>query len=238
MRTHNKFISEEDITAVAGWSFGAVDPNSVRFAEKLKAQSRAEHRHKEDAEQERINAIRQSGFTKGYEEGFAQGHAQATLEGQRHIAEYMQNEGLQASQKFLQLFSAAQQQLADSEQAIAQGVLELACEIARQIVRREITVNLDAVTPVIHESMGQLLGDGKSVAVRLHPLDVEQLGAETQEKFAQISLNLVADAAIERGGCLVDSEGAVIDGTLQRRWERTVASLGLSAKWEPDREPR
>jgi flagellar assembly protein FliH len=35
-----------------------------------------------------------------------------------------------------------------------------------------------------------------------------------------------------RGGCLVESAGTVVDGTLEKRWSRTVAKLGLQSSWE------
>jgi flagellar assembly protein FliH len=39
------------------------------------------------------------------------------------------------------------------------------------------------------------------------------------------------DASVERGGCLVESGGTVIDGTVSKRWERAVAQLGLARTW-------
>jgi flagellar assembly protein FliH len=235
-RSSNKFIAEEDIVAVTDWSFGAVDQASIRFAAKLKAQADAESRLKEDAEQARIEAIRQSGFTKGFEEGFAQGHAQATLEGQRHIADYIRNEGQQAAKQFAELFSSAQRQISDAEQSIAQGVLELACEVARQVVRRELSVNPNAVLPVIRESLGILLSEGKTTVLRMHPLDMEVLAEDLRSEFADSAINLVADAGMSRGGCLAEAAGTVIDGTVQRRWKRAVSGLGLDLAWEAEHD--
>ncbi len=88
-RSHNKFIADEDIIAVTGWNFAAVDQASIRFAEKPKAQADAELVIQESAEQTRVDAIRQTGYIKGYEDGFAEGHAQATLESQRQMADYI-----------------------------------------------------------------------------------------------------------------------------------------------------
>jgi flagellar assembly protein FliH len=236
-RTGNKFISGEDIIAVTDWDFGAVDQASIRFAAKLKAQADAEHRAKDDVERARVDAIRQSGFAKGFEEGFAQGHAQATLEGQRQIADYIKNEGQMAASHFASLFAGAQKQISDSEQSIAQGVLELACEVARQVVRRELSVNPNAVLPVVRESLGVLLSDGKIALVRMNPMDMDIVAEDLRREFENLALSLIADSTLTRGGCLAEAAGTVIDGTVERRWARAVASLGLDSAWEADGEP-
>ena len=231
-RSNNKFILDEDIIAVADWSFGAVDLASIRFAAKLKAQADVENRAIETAEQTKVDAIHQSGFT----EGFAQGHAQATMEAQRQMADYIRHEGQQAANHFAQLFGSAQQQISDAEQAIALGVLKLACEIARQVVRRELSVNPNAVLPIIRDSLAVLLSDGKTAVIRMHPLDLDILADDVRQEFSSLSLNLVTDATLTRGGCLAEAAGTVIDGTVEMRWHRSVASLGLESSWEANHD--
>lgn len=220
-RTHNRFIPGEQLGAVAGWDFGAVDQASVRFAAKLKAQEMAE-------EQTRENEARQSGFSDGY----AQGHAQATLEGQRQINEYILNQGQDAARHFGQLFESAAAQIAESQQVMAKGVLELACELAHQVLRHELSTNPNALQPVIREALGLLATDCKAAVVRMHPLDLDVLEEVLRQEFSNLSLTLRGDAAISRGGCLVESAGTVVDGTIEKRWSRAVARLGLEASWE------
>ena len=73
---------------------------------------------------------------------------------------------------FGQMFQTANDQIDQAQQAMAQGVLNLACEVARQVLRRELEVNR-YVAPVIPEALGLLTTDGKAIAVRLHPMDLE-----------------------------------------------------------------
>jgi flagellar assembly protein FliH len=114
----------------------------------------------------------------------------------------------------------------------AQAVLELACDLARQILRHEISSNPNALLPVIRESLGLLFADSRSVAVKLHPLDLEVLQPVIQEEFPAVSLNLTADATITRGGCLIESAGTVVDGRLEKRWARAIGQLGQNFAWE------
>jgi flagellar assembly protein FliH len=227
-RAHSSFIADENIGTVTDWTFAAVDQSSLRFAAKLQAQADQEELDR----QAKTDFVRQAGHAEGYSQGFAQGHAQATLEGQKLIADYIANEGAQSALAFAQLFASAQSQLADSHQVMAQGVLELACELARQVLRHEIATNPNALQPVVREALGVLTADTKAAAVRLNPSDIEVFGEGLRQKFSNLSLNLLPDAAIAQGGCLVEAAGTVVDGTLEKRWQRAVASLGLESSWD------
>jgi len=220
-RVHNRFIASDDIGSAVGWEFGAVDQASVRFAAKVKAREEAE-------EQARDNASRQLGFSEGY----AQGHAQATLEGQRLIAEYIQTQGQDAARHYGELFASADAQIAESQQVMAKGVLELACELARQVLRHELSTNPNALLPVIREALGVLAADCKAAVVRLNPLDLDVLEDVLRQEFSGLALTLLSDVSVSRGGCLVESAGTVVDGTMEKRWRRAVARLGLESSWE------
>jgi len=220
-RVHNRFIASDDIGSAVGWEFGAVDQASVRFAAKVKAREEAE-------EQARDNASRQLGFSEGY----AQGHAQATLEGQRLIAEYIQTQGQDAARHYGELFASADAQIAESQQVMAKGVLELACELARQVLRHELSTNPNALLPVIREALGVLAADCKAAVVRLNPLDLDVLEDVLRQEFSGLALTLLSDVSVSRGGCLVEAAGTVVDGTMEKRWSRAVARLGLESSWE------
>jgi flagellar assembly protein FliH len=229
-RTHARFIPGEEVATVAEWDFGAVDKASIRFAAKLKAQADAE-------EQSKAAVLHEAGYAQGNAEGFAagfaQGHAQATLEGQRQINEYIATQGKDAATAFANLFDSAGAQLAEAEQAMAKGVLELACELARQVLRHELSTNPNALQPVVREALGVLAVDSKAALVRMNPLDMEVLSEVLRQEFSTFALTLVPDASVARGGCLVESAGTVVDGTVEKRWMRAVASLGFESPWEP-----
>jgi len=221
IRTHNRFISGEDLGTVAGWEFGAVDQASVRFAAKVRAQELAEEQAREELAHQ-----------AGYAEGFAQGHAQGALEGQQHLDEYIATQGQEAARQFGQLFEAANASIGESQQVMAKGLLELACELARQVLRHELSNNPNALQPVIREALSVLSTDSKAALVRLNPLDLDVLEEVLRQEFSGLSLTLLADSSITRGGCLVEAAGTVVDGTIEKRWSRAVARLGLESSWE------
>jgi flagellar assembly protein FliH len=222
MRNYTRFIPGEEIDAVAQWDFGAVDTRAKLLAAQASSQQKA-------AERAQDEALRQEGYALGFE----QGRAQAVLEAQRQMNEFLAHQGDSSARQWARLFEAAQGQLAEAEQAMAQGVLELACELARQVLRRELLVDPQSLLPVMREALSLLLADGKNAVVRLNPSDKEALAPMLDTEFAGLSLTLVADSAIAPGGCIVESAGTVVDATLPKRWLRAVASLGVSAAWDP-----
>lgn len=224
MRNYTRFIPGEEIGAVEQWNFSAVDTASLLLAAQAKVREEA-------SDQVKLEALRQEGFA----EGFVQGQAQTRLEAQRQIADFIADQGQQAAQNFIQLFASVQAQQADTEQVMARGVLELACELARQVLRQELAVNPEALRSVIREALGLLATENKSALVRLNPADLEVLEEAVRAEFSSLSLTLIADASLTRGGCVVESAGTVVDGTLEKRWMRAIANLGLNSPWEvPD----
>jgi flagellar assembly protein FliH len=230
MRNYSRFIPGEEIEGCEQWRFGAIDT----AAQLLEAQVRAREAAQSDAQ---VQALRQDSFQAGYADGLIQGQVQAQAELQQQMADFLANQAQTSAQRLVEVFSAAQSELTQSRQVVAQGVLELACELARQVLRQELSVNPDVMLPVIREALDLLGIEHQSAVVRMHPSDLEVLQAPLTSEFAGMSLVLRADPSLEPGGCVVESAGMVVDATLQKRWQRAVATLGLDNAWEVPSEP-
>jgi flagellar assembly protein FliH len=215
MRNNTRFIPGEEIDAVAQWRFGDVDTDSILMQEPGKVDEQAQIQRQQ-----------------GYAEGFVQGRAQAMVEAQRQINEFISNQGQETARQFAALFESARAQFEVAEQTAAQGVLDLACELARQVLRHEVSTNPNVLLPVIREALGILFADSRSVLVKLNPLDLEMLQGVLREDLPNVSLTLMADPSITKGGCLVESGGTVVDGKLEKRWSRAIAQLGRTLPWE------
>ncbi len=229
MRNLSRFIPGEEIDMVARWNFGDVDADLLQIEADDQARALAQAQAiqaERDAEREQV--VRQ----QAYAEGFAQGQATAVLKAEQQHLAYLENEGRASATRFAQLLTSAREQLAQCEQVMARGVLELACVLARQVVRHELSVNPNVLQPVIREGLLMLGDDSKAAIVRLHPLDLEVLQDVVQGEFATLALTLTADPTISQGGCRITSAGAVIDAELESRWQRAIAKLGLQVQWD------
>jgi len=225
MRNDDRFIPGEEIVEVAQWEFAAIKT----AAQLLSAQI-------QEREAQRHEATRQTQQQQAYQEGFAAGveHGRqlASQALQREKQDFLAHQAQHAAQQFADLIRQAQRQLLEAEQTLAQGTLTLACELARQVVRRELTVDTQSVLPVLKEALGLLEAQHKVAQVRLHPSDREALGELILTELGSGELSVRADENLQPGDCVVESAGSVVDGTVAKRWQRVVATLGLSSSWE------
>ena len=232
-RPYSRFIPREEVGAVTQWQFGAVDGSDAVVVEALSEPQvdEAERAAEEAAQQVRV----QQASDEAYERGLAQGRDEATAEWQRRLDEYVEGQGREAAERLVAATEALQGTLDGMQQQVAQEVLQLACDIARQVVRQELRSNPDALAPVVKEALAMLVADGGAATVRLHPADYDQVGTALQATPATVQW--IADAAVPPGGCLVDAAGTVVDGSLEKRWQRAVAPLGLDSAWSGGGDP-
>lgn len=176
-------------------------------------------------------ALREA-HAQGHREGYAAGRAEALAEAGAQMDRYIETQGHAAAQRLAALLAAAEAGLAAAQQDIARGTLEIACALARQVLRHELATNPNTLEPVLREALALLLADGKSASVRLSQVDYDMLAEPLAAEFAGQSVTVRADAAVAPGDCLVESAGALVDGGVATRWSRAVAGLGLALIWE------
>ncbi|OGB05136.1 MAG: hypothetical protein A3G29_18120 [Burkholderiales bacterium RIFCSPLOWO2_12_FULL_64_99] len=177
-----------------------------------------------------IESARQSGYQDGYRNGLAalETYKQAQSE---QMAHYM-NEQVGA------LVDAMQQRLDALEQQLAGRVAGVSLELARQVVRSELIERPELVVEVAEEALSALLSSARQIVVRLHPEDHAVVQGRLDEILQSRGARLVADASIRRGGCLVDSDIALVDATVEARWERAAGAMGHQAPWLGGHESR
>ncbi|MGI4779780.1 MAG: FliH/SctL family protein [Janthinobacterium lividum] len=213
------FIPSEDIAGYSAWQFGNVDPNAV-LGEPGGGTTDPE-------------ALGEA-HARGVAEGHAAGREEAFGEAQAQMEGYFATHGQDTARRLAALLAAAEAGLANAQQDIARGTLEIACALARQVLRREMALDPQVLAPVVSEAVGMLRADGRSACVRLAPADFEALDVHLRAEFAGRPVTVVTDAGVAPGDCRIESAGAVVDGGMATRWARAVASLGLSMPWHED----
>jgi flagellar assembly protein FliH len=134
------------------------------------------------------------------------------------------------------LASDFHQRLEALEQQLAGRIAGVALELARQVVRADLVVQPETVVAVAEEVLGTLLASARQVVLRLHPDDHALAQAQLTEVLVARGVRVVPDVNLTRGGCLVESDIAVVDATVEARWDRAAASLGHSAPWNDGHE--
>lgn len=167
-----------------------------------------------DFEQLREEA-REAGYKAGFDEGRAAGE-QAAEENARAVVEDMQ-----------QLLGALQQSLAEMDQKVAENLLQLGLEVARQLGRSQIEADDEYLLPIIREAVASLPLHHAHLVIHLHPRDaarvrphLDGLGGTTQ---------IVEDGTVMPGGCQIRAGTSEIDASVETRWQRILEAIGAPA---------
>jgi len=167
---------------------------------------------------ERERQAYERGRREGFGEGLAAGAERARLEWAGH------------QQAVERVLSALRARFAELESAGADAVLDLALEVARQVVRRDIEVRRDAVLPPLREAVALVVEHHAHPQVHMNPADLELLRADLNADGTFKGCRFVADASVERGGCRVETDKGDVDAQLATRWRRVLAALGVEAQ--------
>lgn len=255
-RLHSRFIPQEEIDdkSVVHWRFGEVDrPGGASavgapavlqsFSPALQPAAAAPVvepeivEPKEDVvlpswDEAQVQQMLEQAHEQAYAQGVEQGRAQAQQEWQRRMDEYVAGTGRKAAQRVDVVLESLEASLGQLQAGMAQELLHLACDIARQVVRQELRSQPRALLPVVREALDMLVAEGKPVKVRLNPADFAVLDeAMRAEHGAHSKIQWVSDASVVEGGVKVESGGAEVDAGLDKRWHRAVAALGLVSTW-------
>lgn len=230
-RSYSRFIPSEEVGSVTQWKFGAVDGSDL-----VEPEPEPVAEIPVEIDEAARQVLVQQACDDAYAEGLAHGQAQATLEWQQRMDDYIANQGQEMARRLESVMQTLDAHLTDMQQGMAQQMLELACDIARQVVRQELSVNAKALQPVVREAIGMLVAQGRPATVRLNPVDMENMVQPLRDEVDAPGVQWVADAAVPLGGCLVESAGTVVDGSLDKRWQRAIAALGLQSTWQEVQE--
>ncbi|OOG82974.1 hypothetical protein B0E41_13615 [Hydrogenophaga sp. A37] len=181
------------------------------------------------AQEQTLNEARQ----QAYAEGFNHGHDAGSQEVRDALEATIRRTVEETAVRMGQLLHGMTDQVIASEQKIARQVLDLACDIARQVIRQELQVNTKHLRAVIGESLELIVEDGLPSTVRMHPDDLSLMKGALLETLGDNAPDFVADPSITPGGCMILSPSATVDATIEKRWSRAIGNLGMNVAWQP-----
>jgi flagellar assembly protein FliH len=156
---------------------------------------------------ERIHdAAQKEGYAAGYEEGTARGRMEAL--------------------RLNTLVECLDQALGNIDTEVAEELLALAIEIARQMVRRSLKQDRQVIVDIVKEALQQL--PQNHALIHLHPEDATLVRHHLGEQLAHVGNRVIEDERVNPGGCRVEAAGSQIDATVQTRWRRILENLGRS----------
>jgi flagellar assembly protein FliH len=165
-----------------------------------------------------IERINEEARTEGYQAGFEEGR----LAGEATLADSITSE----LARFSALIGNLQISLTHMDQTIAEQVLDLALEVASQVIRSTIAVRNETLLPVIREAITALPLHHGHVMLHLNPADASMVREQIGEQLAQTGTQIIDDTEIAPGGCTLKAGTSEIDATLETRWKRVLEAIG------------
>lgn len=217
-----RFIPREELSSFAAWMPGSLNGEEAAAAPEEPAEPQ---KSAEEIVAEQLRAARQGGYHDGYRDGLAA------------LENFKQSFASQATAQVGALMQSYATQLDALQQDMARALAASAVALARQVVRGELVQQPALVAAVAEEALGALMLSARHVTVRVHPDDEPLVAQGAGELLDARGARLVADAAITRGGCLVESDIGIVDASIESRWRRAAAALGSEEPFEPEAAP-
>jgi flagellar assembly protein FliH len=218
--TYSRFIPREELNSFAAWSPGDLTGGPAPQANVQRASDEAPKVDVATQHAAELRAARQAGYQDGYRDGLV------ALDG------FKQSYATQTTAQVGVLMRSLDEALNGLQQDMARTLAISATHLARQIVRAELATRPDLVARVAQEALDTLLLSARHITLRVHPDDHAFVAQGAAEVLTARGARLLGDAAMVRGGCLVESDIGVIDASLDVRWRRAAAALGIDEGWD------
>ncbi|MDM0042964.1 flagellar assembly protein FliH [Variovorax dokdonensis] len=160
---------------------------------------------------------RREGHAKGMEQGRKEGHAEGLAVGL--MAASAHAEQLRA------LCASLPAALRRADADLADAMLALAMDIARQVVHRTLQAEPQWVLTLVQELMQSEPALQGEPRLLLHPDDAALVRGSLGRELEAAGWQVRADESQSRGGCRVLTATGEVDATIDSRWQRVGAAL-------------
>ena len=193
---------KEKLTAYQRWELNDFDQDAVRQNVQLPTA-------------DQMQRIQQQAYQEGFAAGMKDGRSESQAVAQRMHA----------------IMFNLHRAMSQFEQSMAQEIMDLALDIARQMVRSALEADPVIVLAVVREAIESLPQTYQHPSLTLNPEDAHMVREMLAQDYPGDVWRIVEDAQIDRGGCRVETGSTEIDAKMESRWNRIVSALGSDAAW-------
>jgi flagellar assembly protein FliH len=212
----SRLIPKEQQSAYQRWELASFNEEKVvappkPSEEEIRLQQEELQRIREEAQQQGYTA----GYEDGHGEGLEAGHAEAAQENAllQEIAGQFSSEVNRANE------------------VVAEEMLNLALDLAKAMLKTALAAKPELVLPIVGEAIRYLPSLQQPALLVLHPDDAGIVRSHMADEIEKGGWRIAEDAAMERGGCRVETASNQIDASLATRWQRLAESLGKQTNW-------
>lgn len=176
---------------------------------------------------EELEQIHRQAHEEGYQKGLAEGYPAGVDKGNKEATAKIAAE----AQKLAQATAKLEKSLSDLNGVVAEDLLALAVELAREVIRQEISARPETLLAVVREALAQL--PHQHAAIYLHPDDASLLRSYMGDQLSHAGHRIHEDFKLQRGDCVLEAGGSQLDASVAMRWRRVLQGLGIENAWHP-----
>lgn len=204
----SRVIAADRVAGLQRWTLGGFDSH-VAAAGPAHADERVAASHLPTAAE--VEAIERQAHDEGFRAGLALGQ--------------------DTSRRIAALLDGVSESVARMEREMAQSLIKLAIDLARQVVRESISARPELIVPVIDEALSGLARSAEPGALHVHPDDLPIVAERLGDALAHAGWKAFGDDRMTRGGCRLEFAGGQVDATIEARWNRVMAQLERTDAW-------
>ncbi len=213
-RVFSRFIPKEHVGEAASWEFQSLGAATRGGAARGVAAGEA-------PAVAMLTERERRAYERGLEQGRLEGHGAGVATSQQQAA--------RRGQQLDRLLTSLRARYMELEAQGADALLDLAVEIARQVVRREVEIAREAVLVPLREAVAAVIDQQAHPRVYLHPDDLALVHGELEADGMLKGCRFLPEASVGHGGCRVETQHSEVDATVQTRWRRVIAALGIES---------
>lgn len=139
------------------------------------------------------------------------------------LKEQTQKEGFNAGfEKWTEKLAELEAEIASVHKAMEKTVIPVALKAARKILGRELELSETAIVDIVATKL-KAVASHKRITISVNKEDFDRLenGKERLKKLFENleTLSIRPRADIERGGCVIETEGGIINAQIENQWE-------------------
>lgn len=162
------------------------------------------------------------------EEAFQQGIKEGAKETEIRLRSEYEEKLEQERNRVATILSAWSEQQDSYRNSLEQSVTKFAIAVAEMILKRELNIDKEIVLAQVKEALKRVVGVER-ITLRVNPQDEEIVHTHramlTQGTDSIRDMAIEVDAAIEPGGCILESDSGNVDARLLTQLKRIEEAL-------------
>ena len=228
-------LRREKFCSSSAFSFQDLEGQARSIVDEARREARRLLAEAEEQGRRRAAQLEREAIPRGRE----QGRREAFEQGREEAARVAMEEARQNYSQLCRALTAGLEAFeSDKRRLLAtaeSGLLELALATARRVCKHDVATSTEAARANA-AALLELVKHESDLELHLNPADYQMLRTAASEAIAAADrlahVELVADPAVDRGGCVLESRDGTIDATLETQLDRVAAALAGTSESE------